>query len=420
MAVQKLRRGEYDLKDAVEQRRYGFFWYDWIWSALRPALVVLVSLMIVLGLVSTGWNYVNNKYLLPVDESDSEPVLFEVESGSSLTAIARRLEEAGLVRSATVFRYYVDFQGMSGRIRAGAYNLRRDMTMSELLAQLTSTASPSERTVRLIEGWTCEEIAAYLVSCGALNDTAEFLRLCGDTAEFADCYVIDKLIESTDASRVKGRRYALEGYLAPDTYELYLTEAPASIIRRLLAQSEKLIWEVYDQREERKSALLDPNDQNASTDDVDLPGVELSQDELYILASMIEKEAKPQDFARVSAVFHNRLAKRMALESCATVQYALGIKRLALTKDDLAVSSPYNTYLYTGLPVGPICNPSRAALLAAAFPDQEYLNEGYLYFCCREPKSGELEFSRTYEEHLAAVERYRPLWIQYDNAAAQG
>ena len=111
---------------------------------------------------------------------------------------------------------------------------------------------------------------------------------------------------------------------------------------------------------------------------------------------------------RVSAVFHNRLAEGMRLESCATVQYVLGTTRLALTDSDTSVDSPYNTYKNSGLPIGPICNPSRAALQAAAFPDEEYLNEGYLYFCSKDPTSGELQFSKTYEEHQAAVEQYRP------------
>lgn len=414
----KKRYREYDAETLMQERQYGFFWYDWIWRVIRPLLIGALSLIMISGMLLSGWNYINSKYLLPVDPTDSTPVVFEIESGSSLTTISRQLEEQGLIRNKTVFKYMVDFQGLSGRIKAGAYNLSRDMTLSEIINELSSSSAPTERTITLIEGWTCEDIAEYLVRQGALADTEEFLKLCSDTETFSAYYVVNELTSLVPEDQLSQRRYALEGYLSPDTYNIYLNESTENIIKRLLNQSEKVIWDIYDQREQKKSMLLDPNDPDATTDDVDLPGVDLNQDELYILASIIEKEAKPDDFAKVSAVFHNRLAEGMRLESCATVQYVLGTTRLALTDSDTSVDSPYNTYKNSGLPIGPICNPSRAALQAAAFPDEEYLNEGYLYFCSKDPTSGELQFSKTYEEHQAAVEQYRPLWIEYDNSRA--
>ena len=414
----KKRYREYDAETLMQERQYGFFWYDWIWRVIRPLLIGALSLIMISGMLLSGWNYINSKYLLPVDPTDSTPVVFEIESGSSLTTISRQLEEQGLIRNKTVFKYMVDFQGLSGRIKAGAYNLSRDMTLSEIINELSSSSAPTERTITLIEGWTCEDIAEYLVRQGALTDTEEFLKLCSDTETFSAYYVVNELTSLVPEDQLSQRRYALEGYLSPDTYNIYLNESAENIIKRLLNQSEKVIWDIYDQREQKKSMLLDPNDPDATTDDVDLPGVDLNQDELYILASIIEKEAKPDDFAKVSSVFHNRLAEGMRLESCATVQYVLGTTRLALTDSDTSVDSPYNTYKNSGLPIGPICNPSRAALQAAAFPDEEYLNEGYLYFCSKDPTSGELQFSKTYEEHQAAVEQYRPLWIEYDNSRA--
>lgn len=414
----KKRYREYDAETLMQERQYGFFWYDWIWRVIRPLLIGALSLIMISGMLLSGWNYINSKYLLPVDPTDSTPVVFEIESGSSLTTISRQLEEQGLIRNKTVFKYMVDFQGLSGRIKAGAYNLSRDMTLSEIINELSSSSAPTERTITLIEGWTCEDIAEYLVRQGALTDTEEFLKLCSDTETFSAYYVVNELTSLVPEDQLSQRRYALEGYLSPDTYNIYLNESAENIIKRLLNQSEKVIWDIYDQREQKKSMLLDPNDPDATTDDVDLPGVDLNQDELYILASIIEKEAKPDDFAKVSAVFHNRLAEGMRLESCATVQYVLGTTRLALTDSDTSVDSPYNTYKNSGLPIGPICNPSRAALQAAAFPDEEYLNEGYLYFCSKDPTSGELQFSKTYEEHQTAVEQYRPLWIEYDNSRA--
>lgn len=411
---------EYDSETLHEERKYGFFWYDWIWRAVRPIMIGAVSLIIISGMLLSGWNYINSKFFMPVDVTDSNQTVFEIESGSSLTKIARNLEEAGLVRSKTVFKYMVDFKGLSGRIKAGAYNLSPDMTLDDIISELTSGSAPTERTIRLIEGWTCEDIANYLVKQGALKDTDEFLKLCSSTDAFSSYYVVNELTSLVDADKLSQRKYALEGYLAPDTYNIYLNESAEGIVKRLLNQSEKVISNIYELIEQKKNNMLDPDDTEATTGDVKLPGVELNQDELYILASIIEKEAKPDDFAKVSAVFHNRLADGMRLESCATVQYVLNTTRLALTTSDTSVDSPYNTYQNSGLPIGPICNPSKAALYAAAFPDEEYLNEGYLYFCSKDPTSGELQFSKTYEEHQAAVDEYRPLWIEYDNAHADG
>ena len=189
----KKRYREYDAETLMQERQYGFFWYDWIWRVIRPLLIGALSLIMISGMLLSGWNYINSKYLLPVDPTDSTPVVFEIESGSSLTTISRQLEEQGLIRNKTVFKYMVDFQGLSGRIKAGAYNLSRDMTLSEIINELSSSSAPTERTITLIEGWTCEDIAEYLVRQGALTDTEEFLKLCSDTETFSAYYVVNEL-----------------------------------------------------------------------------------------------------------------------------------------------------------------------------------------------------------------------------------
>lgn len=113
-------------------------------------------------------------------------------------------------------------------------------------------------------------------------------------------------------------------------------------------------------------------------------------------------------------MFHNRLKKGMKLQSDVTIHYVTGLRKMNLTNNDLALNSPYNTYQVSGLPLGPICNPSEAAIWAALYPDEEYVAENYLYFCAKDPESGELHFSRTLQEHEQAVSIYAPLWKQYD------
>ena len=104
----------------------------------------------------------------------------------------------------------------------------------------------------------------------------------------------------------------------------------------------------------------------------------------------------------------------MKLESDVTIHYITGVRKMALADSDLSVNSPYNTYQVTGLPLGPICNPSPAAIRAALYPDQDMINEKYLYFCAKEPESGELYFSKTLDQHRRAVEIYSPYWQKYD------
>ena len=140
----------------------------------------------------------------------------------------------------------------------------------------------------------------------------------------------------------------------------------------------------------------------------------MTMDEVITLASLIQKEAKDSDFAKTSAVFHNRIRKGMKLQSDVTIHYVTGLRKMSLTNTDLALSSPYNTYQVAGLPLGPICSPSEAAIQAALYPDETFIAENYLYFCAKDPESGELHFSRTLQEHEQAVSIYAPLWKQYD------
>ena len=106
----------------------------------------------------------------------------------------------------------------------------------------------------------------------------------------------------------------------------------------------------------------------------------------------------------------------MTLGSDVTIHYITGVRKMALANSDLQASSPYNTYKNKGLPLGPICNPSTEAIAAALYPDETYVAENYLYFCSKDPESGELHFSRTQAEHDQAVAIYAPLWKAYDES----
>ena len=374
-----------------DERQYGPYWYNVLWRIIRPVLVFAASLLVVIGVVSTAWNAVYDTYLAPPDGENQQEVAFNVESGQSLTRVANNLEAAGLIRNRTVFKYYCDFAGMGQKIQAGSYVLKPSMTMSEIAEQLTmGDGNPIVRNITLIPGWTIEEFAASLVEKGVLADSAEFLELCRRGTAFADYYYIADVMTSKNVAK---RKYVLEGYLAPDTYEVYVTATAEDIIRKLLSQTDHVYPAAFQTRAEELG---------------------MTMDEVITLASLIQKEAKDADFAKTSAVFHNRLKKGMKLQSDVTIHYVTGLRKMSLDNNDLALSSPYNTYQVSGLPLGPICNPSEAAIQAALYPDETFVAENYLYFCAKDPESGELHFSRTLKEHEQAVSIYAPLWREYD------
>ena len=381
----------YTYRSMRDEREYGLYWYSGLWHILRPVLVGLTVLVLVIGIGMTVWNKLYGSFLAPVDPADEAEYTFEIQSGQSLNRVASNLESADLIRSKTVFKYYCDFAGMAQKIQTGTYSLKKDMTMTEIADRLTTgDGNPLVRNITLIPGETVEEFAAKLVKNGVLEDDKAFLAACRDGKAFREYYYIDDVLTS---GHPEERKYVLEGYLSPNTYEVYVTASAEEIIRKLLSQTEAAFpVELQDRAEE----------------------LGLTMDQTLTLASLIEKEAKESDFARVSAVFHNRLKANMRLESDVTIHYITGIRKMALADSDLTVNSPYNTYQVNGLPVGPICNPSPAAIRAALYPDETMIAEKYLYFCAKEPESGELYFSKTLDQHRRAVEAYAPKWQQYD------
>ncbi len=383
----------YTYRSLRDERQYGFFWYSGLWKVLRPILVGLTVLVLVTGICMTVWNKLYGEFAAPADPTDKGEYAFEITSGQSLNRVASNLEEAGLVRSKTVFKYYCDFAGMGQKIQVGNYTLRKDMTLKEIAERLTAgDGNPLVRNITLIPGESVEEFAAKLVNNGTLETPDRFLELCRSGEAFRDYYYIADVLSGGTA---KNRKYVLEGYLAPNTYEVYTNATEEEIIRKLLSQTEAVFPEEYQEQAETLG---------------------MTMDQVLTMASMIEKEAKESDFARVSAVFHNRLKSGMMLQSDVTIHYITGVRRMNLGDADLKIQSPYNTYVNRGLPVGPICNPSPAAVKAALYPDAAMVAEKYLYFCAKEPESGELYFSRTLEEHERAVAVYAPLWQQYDQS----
>ncbi len=373
-----------------------------LWRVLRPACVLLLSLALAFAVLFAAYRFVMNRFFSPVDIDDATPITVTISAGSGASSIAKKLYEAGgvdedgnllspgLISSKTVFKIYVDFTGKSDKLKAGTYVLSRNMDVSQIVDALCAPTAP-RTTLKLVvtEGMTVEQIAAKLVSLGVLPSREEFLSLCKTGEAFADYAFVAAIADETDPEQA--RDYALEGYLFPATYDIYSDESAKSIINRMLFHFSEMVTDEYAARAGELG---------------------LSVDGLIALASCIEKEAKVDvDFAKVSAVFHLRLERGMKLQSDATLKYIFKTAEdITFTDEQMANPSKYNTYAHQGLPLGPICNPGLRAIKAALFPDEETMDEGYLYFCLTDKESGALVYAKTLDEHKANTEKFKPFW----------
>ncbi len=363
-----------------------------VWRVIRPAVVALISVTAVTLAVFGAVRYVLSNYVEAVDPEDATPIEVVIPSNSSAGSIASLLYNAcgqdkdGLIVSTASFKIYVDFVGKANSLKAGTYLLSKNMTISEIVDVLVE-GNPARQTVRFTvpEGYAAEDIARLLVENGVVTDSASFLNLCKDAALFSNYSFIGDLMNTAE------RAYVLEGYLFPDTYEVFADATPQDIIKKLLERFEQVYTDAYIARAQELG---------------------LTMDQVVTLASVIEREAQlEEDMYRVSAVFHNRMAAGTPLESCATLSYALGVKKYTFSQEEIGTVSPYNTYRNKGLPIGPISNPGKTAIEAALYPDEAYRTAGYLYFCNQNPaETSALVFAVTYEEHLKNVEAYQQYW----------
>lgn len=366
------------------------------WVIIRQICIYLVSICLVIGICYSGYLYVYDHYIRPVDpaeltENDSSYKNVTIKSGSSVSGIAQQLVDEGLIRNKGVFQYTAELLSKGPKLQAGTFSLSPKMTVFEIIDTLSSMQK-SRATMRfkLIEGMTIEEMAASLVKQGALEDSARFLELCKTGEAFAESYdFVRQAVQANDGSR----KYTLEGYLFADTYEIYVGSSEETVIRKMLTRMDEML----------SLARAQLDDEGAMT-----------IDQIVTLASLIEKEASGDDMYRVSAVFHNRLDQGMKLQSDASINYVTGGTNLVLSNAEMSTDSPYNTYLYGGLPTGPICNPGKYALEAAVYPQDDFLKEGYLYFCAGDPAKGEVVYAKTLSEHESNVAKYKPLWLAFD------
>jgi UPF0755 protein len=295
-----------------------------------------------------------------------DPVRVEVPRGATARQIATLMTDARLVRHPYAFLAMARFLGEAESLKAGEYELRKDMSLAEIIDKL-ARGDAIAQWFTIPEGYTVDQVAEALDSQN-LAEKRRFARLLNGAPErFGVEFSVP--------------RPSLEGYLFPDSYKVKVGVSEASIVRAMLQTFQQKVLEG-----------LAPEIRSS-----DLP-----LDDIIIVASMIEREAQhAADRPLISAVIRNRLAKRMPLQIDATVLYALGEHKSRVLFKDLEVESPYNTYRNMGLPPGPICSPGLKSIEAALRPAKA----DYLYYVAR--PDGSHIFTRTLAEHEAATRKAR-------------
>lgn len=283
----------------------------------------------------------------------------EIPDGAGTTQIAEILKDRGIIKHPFLFKIYGRLSG-SHLYQKGVHTLHTNMSFSELFSELENTAQASGEKLTIPEGYEARQIADLIAEKG-LGSKEEFNNEMAN-GNFSYDFV-------AQIPRTENR---LEGYLYPSTYTIPEGTSIHDIIDMMLAEFEKNVVPVYNESETDKSL-----------------------DEIVTLASMVEREAaNDEERGKVASVFVNRLNIGMKLESCATVQYILQERKTILSNEDTAIDSPYNTYKYEGLPVGPIASPGLRSIQAALNPD----DTNYYYFLAVADGSQNL-FSETFEEH---------------------
>ncbi len=309
-------------------------------------------------------------------------VSFTVAPGEHAENIAANLVQAGLLTDTELFLNYLRYFGLDSQLEAGDFLIDPRLPIPELATTLID-ARAREITLRFIDGWRLEEMANYLRLTQPANINADDFQAIAQRQTTFDLNPYDFLASlPPDAT--------LEGYLFPDTYQVPLDADATYLVDLMLANFGRRVTP------EMRQAF---------------GGQGLNLREAVTLASIVHREAvMAEERPLIASVFLNRLNSDMLLQADPTVQYALGYQPAAQTwwknplyLDDLKVDSAYNTYLYSGLPPGPIASPGLDSLAAVANPAQT----DFIFFVanCDGSAPGSHAFSVTYEEHVVNVQK---------------
>ena len=287
-----------------------------------------------------------------------------IDQGTTLSNISDKLNKRGLVSNKWVFKFLIKIKGLEKSMQAGTFRLSNVHTNNEVINNIVF-GSPDRKKITFLEGWNMNQVARHLSKELDFN-YSEVIKLLSDEELIRDLQINSN---------------TLEGYLFPETYYFFEGVDKTSVIKRLVKEHKKF-WN------------------NANLSKADSLG--FTPYEIITLASIIEGEAiYDSERSIISAVYHNRIKIGMKLQADPTVQYIIDDGPRRLLNKDLRIKSPYNTYIYQGLPPGPINSPGKQSLIAALSPQ----DNDYLYFVAK--GDGYHTFSRNEKEHERAKRAFQ-------------
>jgi UPF0755 protein len=339
---------------------------------IKKIILTAITIKIVLLFFLTSFLYWG--MYVPKNNID-ETKFFVVRAGDSLSLIAKNLEEEGIIKADYFFALYGALTKKGRSLKPGNYNLSSSMSVRDILEKI---AIGGEEKVTIIEGWNLRDIAKHLEEKG-YGEEEEFYSLAG-RPPFFDGEKLNNHEKAKIKFITEQENLSLEGFLFPDTYFISPGTPMEDIISTFLLNFEnKISEEIKEMMIEKDSTLF----------------------ETVVIASLLEKEVNSfEDKKIVAGIIEKRLKKGMRLQLDATISYLTGRKSVQIPVTETRIPSLYNTYFTSGLPLGPICNPGIESIRAALLPKETK----YLYYLSK--PNGETVFSETFEEHIAAKNKY--------------
>lgn len=327
----------------------------------------MIVVCILIALIATLLWYKNA--LQAVNPNNTKTVDITVQSGESVRDVAVDLKQHGLIKSDNAFLWYYRNHRSGSGVQAGKYAIAPSMTPATIVQMLThGKVIQNTITVTIPEGYNVNDIAARLQQKGVCSKTAFLNEVQHGT--FTEPFL----------NQLKGRkniRYRLEGYLFPDTYQFEPHQSAHDVVNRMLLDFQNRV--MTKQTEAALSAQ------------------HMTLNHLITEASIVQNEARVnKERPIIASVINNRLHLGMKLQVDATVEYAIGHHISVVTDADTRINSPFNTYVVTGLPPGPIDAPGLKSIEAVLHP----AHTEYVYYVAKGDGSGEHYFSRTYQEQL--------------------
>ncbi|MCL1913347.1 MAG: endolytic transglycosylase MltG [Eubacteriaceae bacterium] len=343
-------------------------------QAARKGMTIVLLLFLELSFMAVALSFYITS---PIDSASIEQIDVVVEDGMQTASIAQLLKDCGLIRSAQSFKFFTKVSGKEASLRSGQYKMSKSMAMGELADLLVAGSNKAQIEIQILEGWDMSRISKHL----------------GETCEFSAEEFLEEANGNFTYYQKKyrflfgvpaAREDKLEGYLFGDTYKVFVDATPRQVIEKMLDRFDEIFLDNYFERALQLGYTID---------------------EIVTIASIVEREGiLDSELKSIASVFYNRLGSEdyPKLQSCATIQYIYKEYRFSFTNKELEIDNPYNTYIYPGLPPGPISNFRKTALEAALYPD----TTGYYFFLSKNDGTESSVFAETYAQHQKNIREF--------------